>query len=99
MHALFATPQRFVPTSARRERGAAGLPTGWKARGAVWSHHIAPDLTERSSANVVQKSQMENAPATLPPASGSVQQPMQAGTGVDGGVRARMARKAREQGQ
>jgi len=69
------------------------VPTGWKARGAVWSHHIAPDLTERISANVVQKSQMESAPPTLAPTSGSVQQPMREGTGVDGGVRARMERE------
>jgi short-subunit dehydrogenase len=80
------------------------VPTGWKARGAIWSHHIAPDLTERISANVAHKSQMENAPPAQPPTSGSLYQPMQAGTGVDGGVRARMeredaARKAAEKGQ
>ena len=80
------------------------VPTGWKARGAVWSHHLAPDLTERVSANIAHKSQMESAPPTLPPTSGSLYQPMQAGTGVDGGIRARMeredaARKNGEQGQ
>jgi len=69
------------------------VPTGWKARGAIWSHHVAPDLTERMSANIAHKSQMEKAPPTLPPTSGSLYQPMQAGTGVDGGVRARMERE------
>jgi len=69
------------------------VPTGWKARGAIWSHHIAPDLTERMSANIAHKSQMESAPPTLPPNSGSLYQPMPAGTGVDGGVRARMERE------
>ncbi|TQK10333.1 SDR family oxidoreductase [Herbaspirillum sp. SJZ107] len=69
------------------------VPTGWKARGAVWSHHLAPDLTERISANIAHKSQMEKAPPTLPPTSGSLYQPMPAGTGVDGGVRARMERE------
>jgi short-subunit dehydrogenase len=69
------------------------VPTGWKARGAIWSHHIAPDLTERMSANIAHKSQMENAPPTLPPNSGSLYQPMPAGTGVDGGVRSRMERE------
>ena len=80
------------------------VPTGWKARGAIWSHHLAPDLTERVSANIAHKSQMEKAPPTLPPTSGSLYQPMPAGTGVDGGVRARMeredaARKEGNQGQ
>jgi short-subunit dehydrogenase len=80
------------------------VPTGWKARGAIWSHHLAPDLTERVSANIAHKSQMESAPPTLPPTSGSLYQPMPAGTGVDGGVRARMqledaARKEGNQGQ
>ena len=78
--------------------------TGWKARGAYWSHRIAPDLTEYVSGNVSQTSQMEHAPPVLPPTSGSLYQPMQAGAGVDGGVRARMERedaqrKAAAQGQ
>ncbi|SDC74717.1 Short-chain dehydrogenase [Massilia sp. PDC64] len=69
------------------------VPTGWKARGAVWSHHIAPDLTERISANVAHTSQMEHAPATQPPTHGTLFEPMQSGTGVDGGVRERMHRE------
>ena len=78
--------------------------TGWKARGAYWSHRIAPDLTEHISGNVSHTSQMEHAPAVLPPTSGSLYQPMEGGTGVDGGVRARMQRedaqrKAAGQGQ
>lgn len=69
------------------------MPTGWKARGAYWSHRIAPDLTERVSADIAHASQMEHAPATQPPTSGSLYQPMPQGTGVDGGVRARMRRE------
>jgi short-subunit dehydrogenase len=69
------------------------VPTGWKARGAIWSHHLAPDLTERISGNVAHTSQMEHAPATQPPTSGSLYQPLPAGTGVDGGVRDRMHRE------
>jgi short-subunit dehydrogenase len=72
------------------------VPAGWKARGAIWSHHIAPDLTERVSANIAHKSQMENAPAGQPPTKGSLYQPMPGGTGVDGGVRARMEREDAE---
>ena len=69
------------------------VPTGWKARGAYWSHRIAPDLTERISANIADTSQMEHAPNTQPPTSGSLNRSMPAGTGVDGGVRARMQRE------
>jgi short-subunit dehydrogenase len=69
------------------------VPTGWKARGAIWSHHIAPDLTERVSADIAHRSQMENAPPGQPLTSGSLYQPVQSGTGVDGGVRQRMRRE------
>lgn len=72
------------------------MPTGWKARGAYWSHRIAPDLTERMSADIAHTSQIEHAPATQPPTSGSLYQPMPQGTGVDGGVRARMRREDEE---
>jgi short-subunit dehydrogenase len=72
------------------------VPAGWKARAAIWSHHIAPDLTERVSANVAHTSQMEKAPPGQAPTPGSLYQPMQAGTGVDGGVRARMEREDAE---
>jgi short-subunit dehydrogenase len=70
--------------------------TGWKARSAYWSHRIAPDLTERISGKVSHTSQMEHAPAVLPPNSGSLYQPMPGGTGVDGGVRARIEREDAE---
>ncbi|WP_051933060.1 SDR family oxidoreductase [Massilia sp. BSC265] len=74
------------------------VPAGWKARGAVWSHRIAPDLTERISANIAHAEQFEKAPP-MPPTSGSVHQPNPAASGIDGGVRALMrqedeARKA-----
>jgi len=69
------------------------VPTGWKARGAIWSHRLTPDLAERIAANVAHKAQMEQAPPGVAPTSGSLHAPMQAGTGVDGGVRARMERE------
>ena len=65
------------------------VPAGWKARGAVWSHKVAPDLTERISGNVAHAEQFGKAPP-MAPTSGSVHQPRPGGTGVDGGVRARM---------
>jgi short-subunit dehydrogenase len=72
------------------------VPTGWKARGALWSHHLAPDLTEHISANVGHISQMVNAPAGVPPNSGSLYQPIAGGperTDVDGRVRERIKRE------
>ncbi|MFC0250656.1 SDR family NAD(P)-dependent oxidoreductase [Massilia consociata] len=74
------------------------VPVGWKARAGVWSHKIAPDLTERISANVAHAHQFEKAPP-MAPTSGGVHQPNPAATGIDGGIRARMqqedeARKA-----
>lgn len=74
------------------------LPVGWKAHGALLAHGVLPDLTERVSANI-QRVEFAKGGA-LPPTPGSVHQPMAAGQGVDGGLRARMraedaARKAR----
>ena len=74
------------------------VPAGWKARGALWSHQLAPDTTERLAADIAHAEQFEKA-APLEPTSGAVHQPMQGTTGVDGGIRARMrqedaARKA-----
>jgi len=74
------------------------VPAGWKARGALWAHWLAPDTTEHLAADIAHAEQFEKA-APLPPTSGAVHQPMQAGSSVDGGVRARMkqedaARKA-----
>ncbi|HEY0060704.1 MAG TPA: SDR family NAD(P)-dependent oxidoreductase [Telluria sp.] len=66
------------------------VPVGWKASAAVLGHRLTPDLSERMSANMAHKAQFEKAPATAPPTSGAVHQPMPGGQGVDGGVRARM---------
>lgn len=68
------------------------VPVGWKARGAVWAHHLMPDLTERMAGSIAHKVQMDNAPPA-PDTAGSLHRPMAEGTGVDGGVRERMARE------
>ncbi len=65
------------------------VPAGWKARGAIWSHKVAPDLTERISANIAHAEQFEKSPPA-PPTSGAVHEPNRAASGIDGGVRARM---------
>jgi short-subunit dehydrogenase len=68
------------------------VPAGWKARGAYWSHRIAPDVSERLSANIAHAEQFEKA-GPAPSGSNAVHQPQAGGTGVDGGVRARMERE------
>jgi short-subunit dehydrogenase len=66
------------------------LPVGWKAQGAVSAHNLFPDLTEVVAANIYHDAQMRDAPAGVPDTTGSLYSPMEAGRGVDGGVRARM---------
>lgn len=75
------------------------LPVGWKARGSYLSHHLFPDLTERISANIAHHYQIVTAPPA-PPTKGTLFEPMQAGRGVDDGVRQRMKAEdeARERG-
>jgi len=68
------------------------VPAGWEARGAYWSHRTAPDVTEHLSANIAHAEQFDKAgPAQN--GSNAVHQPTAGGTGVDGGVRARMERE------
>ncbi|NKQ12089.1 short-chain dehydrogenase [Stutzerimonas zhaodongensis] len=68
------------------------LPVGWKARGAVISHSLFPSLTERIAANIAHHWQIEKAPPA-PPTTGSLYEPMQSGTTVEGDVRERMERE------
>ena len=77
------------------------LSVGWKAKASYVSHRIFPDLTERISANIAHKWQIETAPPA-PPTAGTLHEPMQSGRTVDGGVRERMkkedaARKRKQQ--
>lgn len=62
---------------------------GWKARGAVLGSQVWPSLARGLAGDLVHGSQMEDAPPG-PVTAGSVHQPVPQGTGVDGGVRARM---------
>ncbi|HEX8384525.1 MAG TPA: SDR family NAD(P)-dependent oxidoreductase [Sphingomonas sp.] len=71
------------------------LPVGWKAQAAVSGHNILPDLTEIVTANIYHDAQMRDAPAGSPDTTGSLYRPMEAGRGVDGGVRARMEAEKR----
>jgi short-subunit dehydrogenase len=75
------------------------LPVGWKARASDLSHHVAPDLTERLSANIAHRYQIDTAPPA-PPTTGAIYAPIEAGRGVEDGVRQRMKAEdaARENG-
>ena len=68
------------------------LPVGWKAQGAVSGHGLFPDLTERIAADVYHDAQMRDAPPAAD-TPGAVFRPMAEGRGVDGGERAREARR------
>jgi short-subunit dehydrogenase len=91
--AAFDDPQKvvdaivWVSLNPREE-----LPVGWKAAAATFSHWLAPDLTERVSADIAHHQQIETAPPA-PATAGSLHAPMAAGRGVDGGVRERMKRE------
>lgn len=63
-------------------------PVGWKAQASNASHHLFPDLTERLSGNIADKEIQKADP--LQPHKGALFEPMADGTGVDGGIRARM---------
>ncbi|GAB3815712.1 SDR family NAD(P)-dependent oxidoreductase [Pontibacter rugosus] len=56
-------PSKVVNAIIRASlRGRNELPVGWKAKGAWLSHRLFPRLTERLSANIIHKYQIENAP-------------------------------------
>jgi short-subunit dehydrogenase len=88
--AAMDAPKEVVNATIRASlRRRNELPVGWKAKGSWLSHHLFPRLTERLSANIAHKYQIENAPPA-PPTSGSVYEPVETGKGVDDGVRQRM---------
>lgn len=71
---------------------------GWKAKAALTGDRIAPGIAEDIAGDFIHHSQIATAPPA-PPTSGSLYTPMPAGTGIEGGIRARMqaedaARKA-----
>ena len=66
------------------------LAVGWKAKASYGSHKLTPNLSERLSADVAHKWQIEDAPPA-PATTGSLYEPMVSGRGIEGGVRERMA--------
>ncbi|MBK1438475.1 SDR family NAD(P)-dependent oxidoreductase [Parapedobacter sp. ISTM3] len=86
-------PEKVINAVIRRAiRPRKQAAVGGKAKVAVFFHRLLPHFTERISANIAHKYQVENAPPA-PPTSGSVHEPMEAGTGVDDGVRQRMKKE------
>ena len=75
-------------------------PVGLQAEGAVLGAQLWPSLANRVGADVVRDAQFDQAPPA-PPTAGSLFEPMPAGTGVEGGIRARMEQEdqRRERGE
>jgi short-subunit dehydrogenase len=71
---------------------------GWKAKFSYVFHHMMPHFSERFTANVAHKYQIETAPPA-PNTDGSLFKPMPTGTGVDNGVRARMKKEKEDRKQ
>jgi short-subunit dehydrogenase len=68
------------------------LPVGWKARLSVSFHRLFPHFTERLAANLAHRYQYTTAPPA-PATNGNLFEPMNSGSGVEGGVRERMKRE------
>lgn len=64
------------------------MPVGPKAHASNISHKLFPNLTERLTANIADKEVKKAWPA--PPTAGSLHEPMDEGSGIDGGIRKRM---------
>src|SRR5690606_38776908 len=94
--AAFDDPQKVVNTiiyaSLHRNRE---LPAGGKARIAYRLHHVFPHFTERLAAAMGYHYQIKTAPPA-PHTSGNLFETKAAGTGVEGGVRARMKKENKE---
>ena len=89
-------PAKVVNAMVRASvRPRQELPVGWKAKGAVFSHRVAPRFTERVSANIDHHYQLKTAPPA-PTTPGSLYQPMPTGRGIDDGVRKRMKAEKRQ---
>ncbi|CCK05693.1 short-chain dehydrogenase/reductase SDR [Cronobacter sakazakii 696] len=60
------------------------IPVGWKARSSNLSHHLFPDMTEKLSAKVINRSVGKAQP--LAPTTGAIYTPMADTTTIDGGI-------------
>jgi short-subunit dehydrogenase len=89
-------PSKVVNAMVRASvRPRREMLVGWKAKGAVFSHRVAPRLTDRISANIDHHYQLKTAPPA-PVTPGSLYQPLPTGQGIDDGVRQRMKAEKRQ---
>jgi short-subunit dehydrogenase len=98
---LLDPPEKVVAAIVRAtDRPKKEINVGYKANGAVASGRVARGLTHSMVGGVIHGAQMEKAPPAGNTA-GALHRPMSDGTGVDGGVRQRMAAedRAREDGE
>jgi short-subunit dehydrogenase len=65
------------------------VPVGYKAKTFFHFHRLFPHTSERMTANIVHKYQFQDAPPA-DDTSGTLNEPMYAGTGIDDGVRQRI---------
>lgn len=94
-------PSKVVHTTIRAAlKNKHELPVGGKAKANWVFHRIFPRTTERLSARIVHKYQMEDAPPAAD-TDGALYKPVSSGRGVDDGVRKRMKRerKMRKNGE
>lgn len=89
-------PQKVVNAMLRASlRPRKEVPVGWKAQSSWFFHRLFPRFTERMSANVAHRYQIETAPPA-PATTGSIYKAMEAGRGVQDGVRERMKKEKKE---
>ena len=74
-------------------RPKARVAVGWKAKAAVLSEQLAPDLTEKAAASIYDGVQMRRAPPG-DPTPGNLQTSSPGGDTVNGGLRARWREEA-----
>lgn len=67
------------------------MPVGPKAGADNFFHQLFPDTTERMSAKLAKKESEKAAPT--PPTTGSIHEPMEEGTTVEGSIRERMKKE------
>ncbi len=72
------------------------IAVGWKAQGTYKAHRLMPNITERVAGDAAHKYQIKEAPQA-PNTHGTLFEPMQSGTGIDGGVKERMKREKEAQ--
>jgi short-subunit dehydrogenase len=91
--ALPDSPEKVVAAIVRASlHPKEEVAVGWKAKAAYASHRIAPDFSERLSAIVVKKQQLDLA-APGPESAGALHSPANVVTTVDGKLRERMSKE------